>query len=150
MSDKFWAMVAVSSSDACWVWVGRRDKYGYGVFSVNGKQVGAHRVSWSLANGEIQDGMHILHRCNNPSCVNPSHLYAGTHRQNMDDMIAAGSKKGVKNGQAKLTDKDVVAIRKKCAAGSTMAEMSREYGMSFMAISNLVHMRSWKHVGEDA
>lgn len=71
----------------CLLWTGAADQNGYGVITVNRKPVGAHRVSWSLANGPIPGGLHILHRCDTPPCINPDHLFLGTPADNVADMI---------------------------------------------------------------
>lgn len=74
-SDRFWIKVRVEGNDECWNWLGAKgSKLGHGTFWLNGRNVGAHRYSWSQVNGEIPPRTHIHHRCGNPSCVNPKHL----------------------------------------------------------------------------
>ena len=88
MSDetqRFLDNVMPEPNSGCWLWMGSQAAHGYGMLSVNGKPCRAHRVSWEMYNGPIPDGLHILHKCDNPPCVNPSHLYAGTHKDNMRD-----------------------------------------------------------------
>lgn len=74
----------------CWEWRGSRLAGGYGVFLVERKQLGAHRYAWIVAQGAIPDGLHVLHTCDNRGCVNPAHLFLGTHRDNMDDCTRKG------------------------------------------------------------
>ena len=74
----------------CWIWAGVLDRYGYGRPWWNGKQIGAHRLAWIAANGPIQDGLHVLHSCDRPACVNPYHLRLGTHAENLRDRDSKG------------------------------------------------------------
>lgn len=102
----FWAIVQPNlSSDACWEWPGSRHngQWPYGFFTLDGEQIPAHRAAWIITYGPIPDGIFILHRCDNPPCVRPSHLFAGTPLANMRDMIAKGRNKPIqramKNGR---------------------------------------------------
>lgn len=95
LADRFWARVEKRGPDECWPWTGYRDAKGYGQIALNRRTAeGAHRVSWALARGEIPDGIHVLHRCDNPPCCNPAHLFLGTHADNMWDMKAKGRASG--------------------------------------------------------
>lgn len=89
ISIRFWEKVIVKSVSECWEWQGAFGKSGYGHIIWNGKYVDAHRVSYTLANESVPDGMIVLHKCNNKKCVNPSHLKAGTYHENNIDMHAA-------------------------------------------------------------
>lgn len=80
----------VEKTDACWLWIGSRDSHGYGKFSIKGRAVAAHRFSFELENGPIGPGVKVCHRCDNPPCVRPSHLFQGTQADNMKDMVAKG------------------------------------------------------------
>jgi len=91
---RFWKKISKTDGNECWVWTGNSLKDGYGMFSLKNSGFLAHRVSWTIANGKIADpSLFVLHECDNPKCVNPDHLFLGTHQDNMDDMIAKGRKR---------------------------------------------------------
>ncbi len=85
----------VDKNGDCWVWLGYKEREksrgnNHGKIRIGGKSLCVHRVAWIIANGEIENGLHVLHKCNNPPCVNPKHLYLGTHKENMRDMVLDG------------------------------------------------------------
>lgn len=87
----FWAKVDKSAgADACWIWTACRDHKGYGQLRIHSKSILAHRYAYILEHGEIPDGMFVCHHCDNPSCVNPTHLFLGTNTDNVHDMMAKG------------------------------------------------------------
>lgn len=96
LDERFWAKVGISAEDRCWEWSGNRNPKGYGSFSpywppVRGATKIAHRWAWMLANGtEVPDGLLVLHRCDNPPCCNPGHLWLGTAADNSADMVLKG------------------------------------------------------------
>lgn len=150
-TTRFWAKVDRRGPDDCWPWTGSRKPMGYGHFVMLKKDYNAHRLSYELANGPIPAGQHVLHRCDNPPCVNPAHLFLGTHTDNMHDMDAKGRKsRGEATRRHKLTAEDVRAIR----AGfrqltpykSNCGRMAKQYGVTSMTVLNAALGRTWSHL----
>jgi hypothetical protein len=147
---RFWQKV--SKSDECWTWIGSKDCDGYGVMSqhVNGiaKQRKAHIISYELHFGEIPTGICVLHKCDNPSCVNPEHLFLGTQADNQHDRKNKGRQaKGEANGRAKLTEQDVRDIRYLYkTVDISQTGLANKYGVSQYSISQVVLNKKWKHV----
>lgn len=132
---RFWKHVDVRGEDECWEWKACKDNRGYGKLSSTHKKspLRAHRVSWEIHNGKIPNGLNICHKCDNPSCVNPNHLFLGTQRENMTD--AYKKKKidnythgaGENNNSAKLTNAEVKKIREEYVNGATIAQLKKKY-----------------------
>lgn len=137
--------------DGCWVWRRTRNNQGYGTFTIRGKTFYAHRKAWEHANRrEIPVGMHVCHRCDNPACINPSHLFLGTRSDNMRDCVRKGRARtpvpvlrGESNGSAKLTASQVLDIRERLAAGAVQLDVARAYGVSQSAVSNIKRGKAW-------
>lgn len=140
----FWDKVDRRNSDACWLWLAYRDTNGYGWVAHNRRKTGAHRVAWELTNGPILDGQHVLHRCDNPGCVNPDHLFLGTHGDNMADMREKlRHPYGSNCSWAKLTENDVRRIRKD---GRVLREIADEFNTTAQNISLIKQRARWRHV----
>ena len=123
----------------CWLWTATTWN-GYGKLSNQGRLRYAHRISYELHIGEIPEGMHVLHKCDVPCCVNPHHLFLGTHKDNMQDKIS----KGRHGGREKLTLDQVKEIRYKFKPHAyTYAMLSEEYSVSVGAINHVVNNRNW-------
>lgn len=157
LEERFWMAVdATAGPDACWPWTGSRNlnRGGYGFLTVwenNRHQVVlAHRLSWELANGRpVPDGLFILHSCDNPPCVNPAHLRAGTHLENMADAVRRGRtnpQRGEASVKAKLTTAAVLDIRRRRAAGESREVLAAEYGIHREYVTSLVSRKRWKHI----
>lgn len=134
--------------DECWLWIGGTQEDGYGRIGVGGrtnKKIAAHRLSWELRNGPIPDGLHCLHSCDNPPCVNPKHLFLGTNLENMRDRDRKGRCKatGIPGAHAKLSQDQVIEIRKRL---DTQGNLARKYGVSKGAISSIWSGKNWKHL----
>jgi len=146
--DRFWSKVNLNGPNGCWEWVGGREKSGYGSFHIDGGMRKAHRVSWILTNGPIpfSEGHHgtcVLHRCDNPCCVNPHHLFLGTNRDNMLDMVSKGRGNKISGEQhhnTKLSAEQVKEIREKYAAGlGSHRKLAKEYGVVKSQIGKIVN-----------
>lgn len=153
-SELFWKHVPQRGPEECWEWTAVRLPKGYGQFHVAGKTVLAHRFAYELYFGSIAPGIVVCHRCDNPPCVNPAHLFAGTTSDNQRDKVAKGRAvsngpkiKGEGNGRARLSAEDVVAIRALHAAtGESAARIADRYGISPTAARKIVVRETWKHV----
>lgn len=151
VAARFWTKVRRPASDECWPWTGALStKSGYGRICVDGRVVNAHRVAWALTHGPIPEGMDVLHRCDNPPCVSPDHLFLGTHADNMRDRKQKGRNPnviGIRNPKARLTEADVLAIRERRRNGDHRVEATAEqYGISVANYWAIVYRRSWKHL----
>ena len=149
---RFWKRMNHTES-GCWEWQGARNPAGYGVVRVHYKMCRAHRVAYELTHGPIPDGLLACHRCDNPPCCNPDHLFLGTRKDNNDDRHAkgrtrsgAGSRYGEAINTAKLTADDVRAIRAQSVAGTSQMDLARQYPVTQSAIWAIVHYKSWKHI----
>lgn len=138
----FWENVG--KSDGCWLWTGAIGSGGYGRFLGEA----AHRWSYEQAYGPIPDGLWVLHRCDNPPCVRPDHLFLGTHQDNMDDMEQKGRQAmGERHGCARLAPEQVQAIRSRYAVGGvSYGSLAKEYDVSKATIGHIVSGRLWKHL----
>jgi len=137
------------NKEECWLWLGTiRNGFGYGVFSLNGKNEPAHRVSYELYKGPIPDGMFVLHNCDNRVCMNPAHLRLGTQQANMKDKVTRGrSARGEQNGIAKLTEKEVLEIRRLYAKGVyTHAALAELFKVSPKTVFKILKRLTWKHI----
>lgn len=139
-------MSNVQQSDGCWEWTG--GKWGtYGRFRLNGKNIGAHVASFQHFNGDIPEGLWVLHHCDNRKCVRPDHLFSGTLLDNFDDMRAKQRhSKGKSQPCAKVTDEDVATIRRFRSDGVTATAIAQWYGMSVATICKIIKGQMWAHV----
>lgn len=134
--QRFWSKV--EKSDGCWEWQGQRNRKGYGELSISSKWVKAHRYSWSLVNGQIADGLFVCHRCDNPCCVRPSHLFLGTTTENQVDAAIKG-----RRGK-RLTKAAVLAIRAR--SSESPFALAGVFGVSHSTIHDVIQRRTWRHV----
>ena len=147
LDDRFWAKVDVKGPNECWEWKANKNNMGYGMFSCRGlgyfnKKL-AHRLSFEDANGPIEDGKHIMHACDNPACVNPGHLSAGSRKENMVDC----ARKFRYKQQKYHADKIVLLLKDYVAGGMSRAELSAKHGIPVSSLSDFTTGDShlWLH-----
>lgn len=156
IEERFWDKVKKTEDiDDCWEWQASLDKTGYGYFSFNKKCTSAHRAVWRITFGEIEKHLMICHKCDNRKCVNPNHLYKGTHDDNMKDMfdrkrnVSPPITRGESRTSSKLTDIKVKEIRERLKMPikwGDIAEIARNYGVSTKLIYNIKNGKVWRHV----
>jgi hypothetical protein len=156
---RFWVKV-LKIHEGCWEWQKGRDKSGYGLFHIAGRVVKTHRLSWMLAHGEIEEGKLILHKCDNPKCVNPDHLFIGNHKDNMADCVNKGRNatgelqrrrpdlfRGENSSRAKLKESDVIQIRAMKHEGKTkIRDIAKMFNVSHPTVANICKGIRWAHV----
>lgn len=144
--ERFEAKYMPEPTSGCWIWIGAMDRFGYGRFLINNENRFAHRTSYSLFKNEIPYGVLICHTCDNRWCVNPDHLYMGTHTENNLDSYRRKRRchKGEHSPKAILTEKQVLEIRaSNVRPHRVLADM---YGVGFKTIRSIRYRESWKHI----
>lgn len=149
LKERFWSRVDISES--CWEWTAVTNGSGYGQIRNGGKNIYAHRYSYSLAYGDIPDGMFVCHHCDNPGCVRPSHLFLGTHVDNMQDSVAKGRARqpywqGEDHPMSTLIEDDVHEIRRLHSRGITQTLLAKMWGVGQPHISSIVLRKLWAHI----
>lgn len=158
VEERFWTKVDQSGGpDACWLWTSTRMTSGYGQIHHEQQMRLAHRVSWQIHNGAIPIGLFVCHKCDNPPCVNPSHLFLGSNSENMQDAGRKGRTTlqahpelvwGSKNGSAKLHERDISVIRSRLRNGDSQIRIASDYGVNSKVIYKINRGIGWKHVLE--
>jgi len=149
--DRFNAKVDYRESSECWNWKASTGS-GYGKIKFGPKYVGAHRLMYQMFYGPIPQGLFVCHRCDNPKCVNPRHLFVGTNSENIQDAISKGrtwrsNNQGEHNPRATLTESDVLDIRRKRKQGLSFATINKDYPVGRTAIQDCaIGGRKWKHI----
>lgn len=150
LKNRFWSKVDISDEDKCWEWQAGIGSAGRGNFSIGRENFSAHRMSWMLTFGEIPDGLCICHHCDNGKCVNPTHLFLGTYRDNVLDMHEKGRDNilcGEDDPKSKLTEKQVLEIRNLWKPFIySQFRLAKEYGVSRSTIEGILHRNIWKHI----
>lgn len=150
IEQRFWTKV--EKTEGCWLWSGATNKQGYGELGKGRRgdgNIAAHRLSYEIAYGPIPPAMQVLHKCDNPGCVRPDHLFLGTQKVNLEDMTAKDhrshySQKGEDNGRAKLTLIQVQEIRQRFANGDLRSLLAKEYRVRWRVIDRIVTGKSWR------
>lgn len=146
---RFWDKVDIRDEKDCWEWKALTNLSGYGRFRYQGKMELSHRVSWEITNGSIPDNLCVLHKCDNPRCVNPNHLFLGTRQDNSLDMVVKnrdrnGDQKGENNGFSKLTWDNVNKIRELRKQNIPLDVLAKNFEVSKSTISLIVNYKIWR------
>lgn len=159
ISSRFWRRVEKQNPDACWLWTGAKSPKGYGRVSVGSRTTKtkhaaiSSRIAYMLTYGEIPHGLHVLHKCDNPPCCNPTHLFLGTNRDNINDRAAKGrpsgfalmDTRGERHPRARLTAVDVREIRVLIAADDrSRGAVAEKYGVTRNHVNSIVSRRTWR------
>ena len=146
--ERFWSKVR--KGDGCWEWIGGLANTGYGKFRVGvttRDTIGAHRVSWVLAHGQLPDDALVCHACDNKKCVNPAHLFLGSPADNYHDLMRKGlHMTGERHGSARLTEEQVKTIRTLRADGAPIQELAKRFGLTYQGIRAITLRKIWKQV----
>jgi hypothetical protein len=156
LTARLWSRVDMSAGpEGCWLWQGSVNDRGYGQIraepvgnAIRGIKTTTHRAAWTLTHGPIPEGMGVCHRCDNPRCANPSHLWLGTHTENLGDMKSKGrAARGDRSGTARLNSKQVRVIRKLLQVGScSQSELAVLANVSCSSINNIKNKTTWGHL----
>lgn len=146
--ERFWSYIDIKLPEECWEWTGAKSSDGYGSTSIKGVTINTHRIAWQLTYGEIPEGKHVLHHCDNPPCCNPSHLFLGDHQSNMNDRGSKGRSKGrgirgSANYHALFQSKDIEIIKKRRANDETFQAIADDYHCSLTTIWKICNDRTY-------
>lgn len=158
ITRRFWSKVDKTPGHGpqgdCWLWTGAPNSDGYGSLRIGSRRDGSrtgiksHRLSYLLHYGNVPDGLQVLHRCDNPPCVNPDHLFLGTHTDNMRDRSAKGRGNhptGERNAATRLSSRQVATIRERYAKGEVFQhQLAAEFGIAQTTVSAIVRGEIWK------
>lgn len=144
---RFWSKVDRRGADECWEWKANKTQKGYGQIGVGKRLASAHRLSYAISKIDPVGSL-VCHRCDNPACVNPKHLFLGSPSDNMQDMVEkVRAKFGEQSYSSKLTADDVLRIRELRAGGKTYREIGEEFGISDGHAANIATGNAWSHIG---
>lgn len=145
--ERFWARVEKGHPDECWPWKGARKKQGYGTVAFLRKDRFAHRVAFEFTYGPIPKGMDCCHKCDNPPCCNPNHLFAGTRTENLLDSVAKGRYNSHLRGKRSMTDEGVIEMRRLWGTGNmSHRQLAQKFGISRPQVGQIVNRKCWKHI----
>lgn len=150
LKEKLMSSVYIQQ-DNCWIYTGYNDSNGYGQFQIDGIKYRAHVASYLVYKGLIPQGMYVCHTCDKRDCINPEHLFLGTHEDNIRDMWQKGrgvlqDTKGINNGQAKLTEDEVREIKGELNSGYSLADVARFHSVDISCIWKIRHNKTWRHI----
>ena len=161
-TERFWSYVNKDFPGTCWEWIGGKRDGGYGRYWFEGKAMPSHRYSYELLNGPVPDGYIICHKCDNPACCNPDHLFLGTNARNSADMVAKGRQskgiehakailpnrpKGINHANSVLTEEQVIEMRVLYETGKWFQRaLAKRYNTSQATVQRVVTRKAWSHV----
>jgi len=146
---RFWSKVDKRGPDDCWEWTASKFKQEYGQFYIKGRGYVAQRIAYLLEFGFIPEDLFCLHTCDNPPCCNPSHLFLGTHQDNMNDRSSKGRssiRPGESHPMSKLKEFQVLDILHRCENGDLQKEVAKIYEVSPQHVSDIVNGKKWRHL----
>ena len=151
LKDRFWKRVEKGTNSGCWFWKGAKDRRGYGHLGRGGKDTKnymAHRVSYEIHIGIIPEGLIICHSCDNPNCVNPFHLFAGTNSDNQKDSFNKGrhNMKGESHPNSTLTTQDALSIRELHTNGVKSSQIAPAFNITHQTVNKVNSRTRWAHV----
>lgn len=135
--------------NGCLEWTASRTSKGYGRLNVDLHPRSSHRLSWEVFYGDIPEGKQVLHRCDNPPCINPLHLFLGTNLDNSNDKVSKGRQpflKGELNGASKLTEELIILCRKLHSEGRSQNSLAKQFGVHQASMWRAMTGKSWKHI----
>ncbi len=145
--ERFYDSYEPVPESGCWIWTKSCDRNGYGTIHWNKDKLSAHRFSYEITNGKIEDGMFVCHKCDTPSCINPNHLFLGSAIENFEDMWKKGRQaKGIKSARSKLTAqevRDIIHLNPKHGDGKKLCD---KFGVHYSTIGRIRRRSSWKHI----
>lgn len=153
IAERFWEKVQAGMPDACWPWLGTKSKGGYGWLRLERSSQGqtSNRIAWTLVNGEIPAGQCVLHRCDNPPCCNPAHLFLGSNLTNVQDKVTKQRQaRGEKNGRAILCASQVRDIRLARDGGEDAEALAQRYGVTSRQVQMIGRRTTWRWLSEEA
>lgn len=144
----FYDQIDQKAFNECWEWRGVTNGFKYGRFIFYGKNFGSHRIAYMFQKGMLPNGLFVCHKCDNPICCNPDHLFIGTNSENIADCVSKGRQvRGEKAPRAVLSNSDVLEIRKEYKKGKTSYKnLGKKYGVRNAAIYKIINRRTWKHL----
>jgi hypothetical protein len=149
VQERFWKKVEVLGPDECWQWTASKARGGYGQFCFQKRPERAHRISYEITNGPIPPGLCVCHKCDDPGCCNPNHLFLGTNAENMTDKVEKGRQarvQGSDQGSSKLTEVDIPLIVAAYESGLTLAEVGVMFGVRGETVRGILRGDEWPHV----
>lgn len=141
--NRYWENVNKKTINECWEWIGSKTSAGYGIIFFNGKSIYAHRAIFLLLQkNNIAEELIVCHKCDNPSCINPKHLFIGTQKDNIEDMInKKRNRYGENTYNAKLSNEDVLQIRKLNQDGIKQKDIAKIFNIDAGHISDIINMK---------